>query len=326
MRTRTLGRSGFEVSEIGLGCWQLGNDFGALTEQQSTEILNASTEAGIQFLDTADVYGGGLSEERLGKWLKHAAQRPLIATKVGRDGNLYPDGYTREKVKANIAGSAKRLGVEALDLVQLHCVPENVLYDGDLLSWMEDFQQEGLIRAFGASVEMIDQALFCLKHPKLTSLQILFNVFRQDACESLLPAADAADVGIIVRLPLASGLLSGKMRKDQQFEAGDHRHYNRDGAAFHVGETFNGLPFETGVALAEQLQDELDTSLTLQQVALRWILDQPQVSTIIAGASRAEQVRANAAVSDLPALGEEQHVFLRDFYYTQVREHIRGGI
>ena len=326
MKKRILGRTGFEVSEIGLGCWQLGNDFGNVDDKTANEILDNAQAQGINFFDTADVYGGGLSENRIGQWLGKQENKPYVVTKVGRDGALFPDGYTKKKVRTNLEGSLKRLNVEALDLAQLHCVPPEVLFGGDLIAWMEDFQQDGLIKNFGASVEMIEEALFCLKHPKLATLQIIFNMFRQDATERLLPKAAENNVGIIVRLPLASGLLSGKMSKDRKFEDGDHRNYNKDGAMFHVGETFNGIPFETGIDLAEQAKEFLPADMNLLELSLRWLLDQPQVSSIIAGATRVDQVVSNAAASELPELGPELHETLKDYYYNSVREHIRGGI
>lgn len=326
MKTRTLGRTGFDVSEIGLGCWQLGNDFGEVKEEVAQEILQQATQSAITFLDTADVYGGGLSEERIGQWLKTQSHKPYITTKVGRNGELFPNGYQKSTLRKSLEGSLRRLDVEVLDLAQLHCIPTDVLLAGDVLAWMEDFQQEGLIRHFGASVEMIDEALFCVKHPQLATIQIIFNVFRQDAIESLLPQAEENNVGVIVRLPLASGLLSGKMQKSSVFAANDHRHYNKDGAMFHVGETFNGIPFEQGVDLVDELKSHLPSSMALADVALRWILDQSQVSTIIAGASRLDQVVANAAVSDQPSLPSQLHTQLNTFYQTNVKQHIRGGI
>ena len=326
MKTRKLGRTGFDVSEVGLGCWQLGNDFGDVKEEIATGVLNQAIESRINFLDTADVYGGGLSEERIGRWLKTQSRKPYVVTKVGRNGELFPDGYKKETMRKSIEGSLQRLNVETLDLVQLHCIPTEVLMGGDVLAWMEDFQKEGLIRHFGASVEMIDEALFCVKHPNLATLQIIFNVFRQDAIETLLPQAAENNVGIIVRLPLASGLLSGRMSKDRHFESNDHRNYNKDGAMFHVGETFNGLPFELGVDLAEELKSQLPQGMSLLDLALRWILDQPQVSTIIAGASKVDQVTANAAVSEQAPLTEEFHQTLKEFYQNKVKQHIRGGI
>ena len=326
MKTRVLGKTGFEVSEIGLGCWQLGNDFGPVEDKEAIAILQTAMDEGIRFFDTADVYGGGLSEERIGQWRKTLSKSPIIATKVGRNGELYPDGYSKSSVKKSLQASAKRLGVESIDLAQLHCVPREVLFSGDILAWMEDLKKEGVIKHFGASVEMLDEAMFCCNHPELASLQILFNVFRQDAVESLFPLAEKNDVGIIVRLPLASGLLSGKMGLNHAFSEHDHRSYNKDGAAFHVGETFNGIPFEKGVALVEMLKEKLPEGHNILDVSLRWILDQPQVSSIIAGASRSSQVVRNAAASSLPPLGKELHALLAEFYREEVRKHIRGGI
>jgi aryl-alcohol dehydrogenase-like predicted oxidoreductase len=326
MKLRTLGKTGYRVSEIGLGCWQLGGDFGEVAGQVVQSILSEADKQGINLWDTADVYGGGLSEERIGEWLRaHPADR-IVITKVGRDAALYPDGYTRNKVRANIEGSLRRLGVEALDLVQLHCVPQQVLQTGDLLNWLSDLQKDGLIKHFGASVETIEEALLCLGYEGIASLQLIFNLFRQDAIESLLPKAAQANVGIIVRLPLASGVLSGSMSKDRRFSAQDHRNYNADGAAFSVGETFSGIPFATAVDLAEGMKELLPADLSLGQAALRWILDQPAVSTVIAGCSKREQVARSAAASALTPLPRELHARLERYYQEKVRAHIRCPI
>lgn len=329
MKQRTLGKSGFQVSEIGLGCWQLGGDFGPLDDERAQSILNEAREQQIDFWDTADVYGTGQSESRIGRWLQENAPsgpRPTIATKVGRSAELYPDKYTKDRIRTSLEGSLRRIGGEALDLVQLHCVPFEVLKAGDILAWMEDFQQSGLIRHFGASVETVEEGLFCLGHPGIASLQIIFSLFRQDAVPELLPQAEAADVGIIVRLPLASGLLGGKMTVNEEFSEVDHRHYNRDGQRFNVGETFSGLPFEKGVELVEQLRLKLPADHAMGQWALRWILDHPQVSTIIAGTSRPSQVAENAAASALPPLSPERHAELSKFYSEEVRPLVRGPI
>ncbi|KAA9132636.1 aldo/keto reductase [Marinihelvus fidelis] len=323
MKQRTLGKSDILVSEAGLGCWQLGGDFGPVEGERAEAVLRAALEAGIDFWDTADVYGAGLSESRIGEFVRKHAADVTIATKVGRDGELYPTGYTRRKVRASIEGSARRLGVEAVDLVQLHCVPPEVLYDGDLLAWMEDFQRDGLVRAFGASVETLEEAKFACTHPDLASLQIIFNLFRQDAITELFPLAMEKNVGIIVRLPLASGVLAGKMHAGQTFADTDHRQYNRNGEAFSQGETFSGLPFETAVELADALKPLVPEGMDLAQMAMRWILDHPAVTTVIAGASRPDQVTRNAAASDLPALGEALHAELAAFYHQRVREQIR---
>lgn len=326
MKTRILGKTGYQVSEIGLGCWQLGNDFGPVEEQEAQAILQAGLDSGIRFFDTADVYGSGISESRIGAWRRSLATPPIIATKVGRSAELYPNGYSKASVKQSLQSSAQRLGVESIDLAQLHCVPRDVLFSGDMLAWMEDFKKEGLIKHFGASVEMLDEAQFCCTHPELASLQILFNMFRQDAVSEFFSQVEQNNIGVIVRLPLASGLLTGKMTASDQFDKQDHRSYNQDGAAFHVGETFNGLPFAKGVALVDTLKEKLPAEHNILDVSLRWILDHPQVSSIIAGASRASQVVRNAAASDLPPLSDDMHALLKAYYYDEVKAFIRGGI
>ena len=322
MKKRVLGKSGLEVSEIGLGCLQLGGDFGPVDDAAARDVLDAAVESGIDFWDTADVYGGGLSEERIAAFLAASGARATVATKVGRDGALFPDGYSREAVRTNIEASARRLGRDTIDLVQLHCVPPEVLMAGDLLAWMEDFQSAGLIRHFGASVETLDEALFAVRHPRLTSLQIIFNLFRQDAIERLFPLAEAQDVGIIVRLPLASGVLAGKMSRDTAFAPSDHRHYNRDGAAFSQGETFAGIPFEQALELVDRIRDMVPEGMSMAQMATRWLLDHAAVSTVITGATRPEQVRENASVSGLPPLSPELHARLTDFYFAEVAPRI----
>lgn len=322
MNTRTLGKSGLQVSEVGLGCWQLGGDFGPVEHSRAQGILEAAAENGIDFWDTADVYGGGLSESRIGEFLNQNAADPVVATKVGRDAALYPDGYTKEKVRTNIEGSAKRLDVEVLDLVQLHCVPPEMLKAGDIFAWMEDFQKEGLFKAFGASVESIDEAKVAMGSPALTSLQIIFNIFRQNAINDLFPLAQANEVGIIVRLPLASGVLSGRMTREQTFAESDHRHYNRNGEAFSQGETFSGIPFDTALDFVEEIKVWVPDGMTMAQMAMRWILDQPAVTTVIAGASRPEQVDQNASASDLGPLPEALHRKLADFYRSDIEPAI----
>lgn len=326
MNTRTLGRSGYRVSEIGLGCWQLGSDWGSVTDEVATAVLAAADANGIDFWDTADVYGDGLSESRIGRYVAEHPGRRIVATKVGRASVLYPHGYTKANVRANIEGSLRRLGGDALDLVQLHCVPADVLRAGDLLGWLDEFRNDGLLREFGASVETVDEGLFAVEHPTLTSIQIIFNLVRQDPIAELLPKAEANDVGVIVRLPLASGVLSGKMSRWQEFAPSDHRNYNRDGAAFNVGETFSGLPFERAVEISEHLATLAPDGMSPTKMALRWILDQPAVTTVIAGATRPEQVVENASVSDLPSLTPELHSRLADYYASDVREHIRGPL
>ena len=323
MKKRILGKSGLEVSEIGLGCWQLGGDFGPVGDATAHDILAAAHRAAINFWDTADVYGGGLSESRIREYTADSDAEIIVATKVGRDGALFPDGYTKDKVRSNIEGSLQRLGGEAIDLVQLHCIPPAVLEDGEIFTWLEDFQSDGLIRHFGASVETIDEAHVAMRHPGLTSLQIIFNLFRQDAITKLFPMAEKNDVGIIVRLPLASGILAGKMSRETAFAESDHRNYNRHGEFFSVGETFSGVPYELGLDLVEHLRTLLPEGMSMAQMAMRWLLDQPAVSTVITGASRPEQVVENASASQLPPLNSELHARLTYFYWAEIAPHIQ---
>lgn len=324
MKTRRLGRTGYAVSEIGLGCWQLGGDFGPVGDDMANAILDHALAAGITFWDSADVYGGGLSESRIGAHAKGPGVK--VATKVGRAGALFPNSYSKQGLRESLQGSAKRLGVQTLDLAQLHCVPGEVLRDGAIFGWMDELREEGLMRHWGASVETIAEGLLCLDQPGCATLQIIFNLLRQDAAEELLPRAAEKDVGIIVRLPLASGLLTGKYSKDSVFEPSDHRNYNRDGAAFSVGETFAGIPFERGVELVQELKGLAPEAMPLSQFALRWILDHPQVSTVIAGVSKPEQIADNVAASERRSLFPALMGQLGEWYRTEVKPEIRGGV
>ncbi|WOI54735.1 aldo/keto reductase [Parvularcula sp. LCG005] len=326
MQMRRLGKTNLAVSEIGLGCWQFGGDFGPVEEERSMATMAAATKAGVNFFDTADVYGAGKSETLVGRYANEQPHETIVVTKVGRDGALYPDHYDLENVRANIKGSAERLGGQPIELVQLHCVPPDVLKAGDLFDVMETLKSDGLIRHWGASVETIEEAKTCLAHSGCATLQIIYNVFRQDATWDLLKDAHRADVGVIVRLPLASGLLTGKFSKDQHFDKTDHRNYNKDGDAFSVGETFNGIKLEKGVELVEELKGFVPDGMPMAAFALRWILDHEAVSTVIAGASRPEQVEMNANVSNMPPLPAELHEQLAAFYKEKVREHIRSDI
>lgn len=324
MQTRRLGKDGWEIGEVGLGCWQFGGDFGPMADDTALEILAAAVACGTNFLDTADVYGAGRSEELIGRFLKTCAAPVQVATKVGRSGKLFPDKYTRPSVRESICGSLKRLGQEAIDLIQLHCVPTQVLRDGGIFEWLREFKNEGLIREFGASVESVEEGLICLEQDGLRSLQVIFNPFRQKLVRELFPQALAKGVGIIVRLPLASGLLAGKFTCTTTFPASDHRHYNRDGQHFNVGETFAGLPFAIGVELADRLKGYLPDGMTLAEMTLRWILDHEAVSVIIPGASSPAQAAGNAAAAAMPPLPAALHEQLRAFYADNVAKHLRG--
>ena len=325
MNKRAFGKTGFAAGEIGLGCWQLGGaDWGNLDAERAFEILSTAVDAGINFFDTADVYGSGRSETLIGQFLKGCSERIFVATKLGRLGDLYPANYTEAGLRDATEASLRRLGVDALDLTQLHCIPTEVMRRGDVFKWLRKLRQEGKIKNFGASVESMEEALLCLEQPDLASLQIIFNLFRQKPISTLFPKAIAHKVGIIVRLPLASGLLSGKLTKDAQFAQNDHRNYNRDGQFFNVGETFAGIPFEKGVELVDALKTWVPEGYTLAEMAQRWILDHDAVSVIIPGASRPEQARANAVTSNLPPLPAELHEKLAAYYNREVAACIRG--
>lgn len=322
MQTRRLGKTGYDVTEIGLGCWQLGGDFGAISDDTAYSILETAFELGVNFWDTADVYGAGRSETLIGAE-NPKAHGVTVATKLGRGPGIALEHFSKQTLAEALAGSAKRLGVDTLDLAQLHCIPIEVLRDGEVFTWLDELQAEGVIRHWGASVETIEQALAALEAPGLATLQIIFNLFRQDYATEILPRAQAADVGIIVRLPLASGVLSGKMAPDQVFAASDHRNYNRNGEVFSQGETFSGIAFEKAVELVDGIRSWMPDGMTMAQMALRWILDQPAVSTIIVGASRAQQVTENAAASTLAPLDADLHRRLRIWYEDRVKSEIR---
>lgn len=325
MQQRTFGRAGLTVPEIGLGCWQLGGGWGnAWDDDVARQTLATALETGVRFIDTADVYGDGASERSIGRFLQgHRDAGLVVATKLGRAG-IYPDGYTREALRTATQRSLERLQVDSLDLTQLHCVPTEVLRQGHVFDWLRELQQAGMIRRWGASVESVEEGMICLDQPELASLQIIFNIFRQKPEEELLPRAAAQGVGIIVRLPLASGLLGGKITRATTFRDDDHRNFNRDGAMFNVGETFAGLELERGIAAVEQVAALVPAGMTMAQVALRWILDHPAVSVVIPGASRPEQVRANAAAAAVAPLPPALHAALADIYRTGVRDAIRG--
>ncbi|GAA3862066.1 aldo/keto reductase [Celeribacter arenosi] len=325
MKTRRLGKTGYEISEIGLGCWQFGGDFGPTTDDTSRETMRAATEAGVTFFDTADVYGGGRSERVIGGYLKEV-DGLTVATKLGRNGEIYASDFGYDMVRAHLEQNCENLGVECVDLIQLHCIPTERLREGDVFAVMDRLQSDGLCKNWGASVETIEEAQICLRHEGLATLQIIFNLFRQDAVWELFDDAKKADVGIIVRLPLASGLLAGKYSKDTDFAESDHRNYNRDGAAFSVGETFGGIPFEKGIDLVEGMRGMLPPDVPMAQSALRWILDHDAVSTIIAGCSSARQVQSNARASEMAPLPTGLHAQLKDYYQKSVRPSIRGGV
>lgn len=325
MNTRPFGRTGHTVGEIGLGCWQLGGtDWGGLSDMRARSILIAAADSGVNFFDTADVYGNGRSEEILGRFLRERKGTFFVATKVGRAGGIYPSGYTWDAIRSATEASLKRMELPALDLTQLHCIPTDILKNGEIFDWLRRLKTEGKIRNFGASVETVEEALICLEQPGISSLQIIFNVFRQKPAEELFPLAREKGVAVIVRLPLASGLLGGHLTGQTVFSPQDHRNYNRDGKFFNVGETFCGLPFERGLELVARLQTMVPQGMTLPQLALRYILDHEAVSVVIPGSSRPAQATSNATATKIPPLSPALHEQLRFFYRNEVASFIRG--
>ena len=325
MHTREFGATGRAVSEIGLGTWQLGSEWGQVDDRTAEQVLAAAVESGVTFFDTADVYGLGVSESRIGKFLKSIDRELYIATKLGRFPEPgWPDNFTLDVMREHAQASAVRLGVDTLDLIQLHCLPREVMQQGELFENLRTLKQEGVIRDFGASVETMDEAIDCLEQEGLASLQIIFNIFRQKPIDRLFAKAQDKNVAIIVRLPVASGLLSGKFTKDSLFAEDDHRNFNRDGQRFNVGETFAGLTLERGVELVDELRGLLPSEITLAQAAMRWILDHDAVSVVIPGAKNAKQVRENCSASTLDPLTAQTHIALRAWYGDRVAQEIRG--
>lgn len=325
MKKRNLGNNGFKISEVGLGCWQIGGNWGnEIEKKKAFEILSEAVNNGITFFDTADVYGDGRSEELIGEFLKNSNANIKIATKFGRGSDIFPNNYTEQALRDSVDASRERLNKDCIDLLQLHCIPTEVLKKGEVFDWLRILKLEGKITHFGASVETVEQGLFCLEQEELQSLQVIYNIFRQKLTKELLPQAYAKGVGIIVRLPLASGLLTGKFTNESQFLENDHRNFNRDGQAFNVGETFAGLPFETGIKLSDELKAYCPESMSMVEMALRWILDHKEVSTIIPGASSPNHIYGNSKASNLPHLSEKLMIDLEEFYHNNVHKHIRG--
>lgn len=325
MQQRAFGKTGTSVSEIGLGTWQLGGSWSDVSQTTAFEILQTAQEAGVTFFDTADVYGDGKSERLIGEYMKDHSGTYFVATKIGRRSDPgWPGNFTLDAMRSHIQSSLANLQVGCLDLVQLHCIPTEVLRNGEVFTHLRTLKKEGLLQNFGVSVETMEEAELCLEQEGVTSLQIIFNIFRQKATVALLDKAASKHVAVIVRLPLASGLLSGKMTLATTFGAADHRSFNREGQAFNVGETFAGLPFEKGVALADELKSYVPEGMTMAQMSLRWILDFPAVTTVIPGATKASQVESNVSASNCKPLTSELHAQLKDFYTTKVAHHIRG--
>lgn len=323
MKYRKLGRTGFDISEIGFGSWAIGADWGDVQESDAIAALNRAIDMGVNFIDTADVYGDGRSEKIIAKVLKTRSERVYVATKAGR--RLDPhvaSGYTIENIEKFIDRSLQNLEVDALDLVQLHCPPTQVYYQPELFTGLDKLKQKGKIKHYGVSVEKVEEAIKAIEYPGVETVQIIFNMFRQRPNELFFPLARQKEVGIIVRVPLASGLLSGKMTTDTTFTKTDHRNYNIEGAAFDKGETFAGVDFIKGIQAVEELKSIKPEGFTMAQFALKWILTTQEVSCTIPGAKNVIQAGENAQTSELPNLEEKLRKNVRKIYEKYIKPDV----
>jgi aryl-alcohol dehydrogenase-like predicted oxidoreductase len=325
MEERAFGRSGQHASVVGLGTWQLGADWGDVDDKEALTVLEAAAEAGVTFFDTADVYGDGRSEQTIATFLRSRQDlHVFVATKMGRRMAQIPENYVLDNFRAWNDRSRRNLGVDRLDLVQLHCPPTPVYSSDEVFDALDTLVEEERIAAYGVSVETCAEALTAIARPNVASVQIILNPFRMKPLLEVLPAAEKAGVAVIARVPLASGLLSGKYTKDTVFAENDHRTYNRHGESFDQGETFSGVDYETGVEAAVEFAGLAPEGFTPAQLALRWIIQLPGVTTVIPGARTPEQARANAAAAALPALSDETLTAIRDLYDRRVKDQVEG--
>ncbi len=326
MKYRRLGSTGYEVSEIGFGAWAIGADWGSVDDTTAMAALNAAVDAGVTFIDTADVYGDGRSERFVAQLVKERPDVDLVvATKAGR--RLDPhvaDGYTGANIEAFIDRSLVNLETDSLDLLQLHCPPTDLYYRPEMFAALDDMKAKGKIKHYGVSVERVEEAMKAIEYPGVETVQIIFNMFRQRPTERFLDLAVAGNIGVIVRVPLASGLLTGKMRADTEFAASDHRNYNRHGEAFDVGETFAGVDYATGLAAVDEIEALRPADSTMAQFALKWILMHDGVSTAIPGAKNPTQAVANAAASDLALLDAQTMEGVADIYRRSIQSKVHA--
>ncbi|MGW5414196.1 aldo/keto reductase [Actinomadura geliboluensis] len=324
MEERMLQRAGRKVGVVGLGAWQLGADWGTVDDRQALSVLSAAVEAGVSFIDTADAYGDGRSEQLIGRFLRGSGvQGVMVATKMGRRVMpQHPSIYTLDNFRAWTDRSRANLQVERLDLVQLHCPPSAVYQDDAVFDALDTLVEEGRIAAYGVSVETRAEALAAIARPGVATVQLILNMLRLGPLEEVLPAARAAGVGVIARVPLASGLLSGRYDEHTTFAADDHRTYNRHGEAFDVGETFSGVDFSTGLEAVRRLRPLVPDGVTMAQFAMRWIIDQPGVSVVIPGARTPDQARDNAAAADAAPLSQEASAGVREIYDELIAQQV----
>ena len=324
MKQRMFGHTGRKVGEIGFGAWAIGASWGHVDEADALGALHAALDAGVTFLDTADVYGDGRSEQLIARVLRErGGERPFVATKAGRRLEQQTvAGYTPENLTRFVERSLGNLATDTLDLVQLHCPPTDLYYHPEVFATLDAMKAQGKLRDYGVSVERVEEGLKALEYPGVASIQIIYNIFRQRPAELLFECARAHQVAIIARVPLASGLLSGKFRADTQFEASDHRKFNRHGEAFDVGETFSGVPYEVGLAAVERIRPLVGDSTTMARFALRWILMSEDVTVVIPGARNQVQARSNAEAALLEALPAATMSALAQIYADDIKPHV----
>ena len=324
MELRDLGSTGMQVSSISFGAWAIGGTWGTVDDGESLRALGAALDAGMNFIDTADVYGDGRSERLVARLRRERPGDPIhVATKAGRRlPKQTPDGYTRQNLTAWVERSLRNLEMEALDLLQLHCPHPDVYDRPEVFGILDDLVRAGKVRHYGVSVETVDEARRALRHPNVETVQIIFNMFRQKPSEAFFAEAKARRVGILARVPLASGLLTGKLRADSTFAADDHRAFNREGQAFDKGETFSGVPYKVGLEAVERLRPLVPVTATLAQLALRWILTFDAVSCAIPGAKTPVQARENAAAAALPPPGPKEMAAVKAVYDELIRSHV----
>lgn len=323
MEYREFGRTGWKVSSVGFGAWAIGGTWGPVQDEESLKALNHALDLGVNFFDTADVYGDGRSERLLARLRKERKEPFYIVTKAGRRLNPHvAGGYNRENLTAFVERSLRNLETDALDLVQLHCPPTEVYYMPEVFGVLDDLVKQGKLRFYGVSVEKVEEALKAIEYPGVQSVQIIFNIFRQRPVELFFPEAKRRKVGILARVPLASGLLTGKMKPETQFSADDHRAFNRHGEAFDRGETFSGVDYATGLQAVEELRALVPVGMSMAQMALRWILMFDAVSTTIPGAKNPQQVEDNVHAADFPALSPERMQKIEEIYKRLIRPQV----
>ena len=323
MQARRAARLGRDVSEIGFGAWAIGGSWGTVDEADAVAALNAALDGGVTFIDTADVYGGGRSERIIGAALKlRGGIRPMVATKCGRNGPNTAKSYTKENLSAWVEASLVNLGVEALDLLQLHTPPTQVFYMPEVFGRLDDLVAAGKVKRYGVSVEKVEEGLKAIEYPGVASVQIVYNIFRQRPARLFFREAKRKGVAVIVRIPLASGMLTGKLTKDTKFGADDHRNFNREGASFDKGETFAGVPYDEGLAAVDELRPLVPAGTTMAAFALRWILMNEAVTTVIPGAKNAAQAKANTAAAGLPAIDDRTLAAVADIYQRRIAPEV----